>query len=151
MSPRRRLSAAVSAGSMVLALTACSGLEKPAPIVSIVSSGTSLYTEAQVFCFEGQTLAEANCARRATEVKELKVRAGQPVGIDLSKEVAERSWIYEIGEGEQRQQSEVRVDDHYYSLQLSIGSGVRVPLVIRTVDVENQVPTGEWQFVLVGE
>lgn len=148
MSPRRRLSAAVSVGSLLFALTAC---EKPAPIVSIVSGGTSLYTEAQVFCFEGQSLAEANCARRATEVKELKVRPGEPVGIDLSKEVADRGWIYEIGEGERRQQSDVRVDDHYYSLQLSIGRGVRVPLVIRTVDVENQVPTGEWAFVLVGE
>ena len=147
MSPRRRLSAALSAGSLLFALTAC---EKPAPIVSIVSSGTSIYTEAQVFCFEGQSLAEANCARRATEVKQLTVRPGQPVGIDLSKEVAERGWVYEIGECDRKQQSEVRTDDHYYSLQLSIGSGVRVPLIIRTVDVENRVPTGEWAFVLVG-
>jgi hypothetical protein len=148
MSRRRRLSAAVSAGSLLLALTAC---ERPSPLVTVVSSGNSVHSEAQVYCFEGQSVQEANCATRAEQVKELRVRSGQPIGIDVDKEVAERGWLIEVGEGEQAQQSSVFRDKHYFSFGLPLERGSRVPLTVRTVGGENpQAPTGEWSFVLVG-
>jgi hypothetical protein len=149
MSPRRRLSAAASAGFLVLTLAAC---EKPSPLVTLVSSGNTVHSEAQVYCFEGQSVQQANCAGRAEEVKELRVRPGQPIGIDVDKEVAERGWLIEVGEGEQAQQSNVFVDDHYFSFGFPIDRGQRIPLTIRTVGAEDpQAPTGEWSFVLVGE
>ncbi len=144
----RRLTAAAPAGLLVLTLAAC---EKPSPLVTLVSSGNTVHSEAQVYCFEGQSVQQANCASRAKQVKELRITPGQPIGIDVDKEVAERGWIYEIGEGEQTQQSDVKVNDHYFSLRVNLPPGRRVPLIIRTVDVEKQAATGEWSFVLVGE
>lgn len=149
MPPRRRLSASVCAGLVVFSLTAC---EKPSPLVTLVSSGNTVYSEAKVYCFEGQSVQQANCAGREEQVKELRVRSGQPIGIDVDKEVVERGWLIEVGEGEQAQQSSVFVDDHYFSFGLPLQPGNRVPLTVRTVGgADPQSPTGEWSFVLVGE
>lgn len=149
MPSRRRLSAVVSAALLVLALSAC---EKPSPLVTLVSSGNSVFSEARAYCFEGQSVQEANCASREQEVKELRVRSGQPIGIDVDKEIAERGWLIEVGEGEQAQQSEVFVDDHYFSFGLPLQPGSRVPFILRTVGGgDPQTPTGEWSFVLIGE
>ena len=148
MTARRRLTAAVSAGFALLVLTAC---EKPAPIVTVVSGGQSEWAEANTFCFEDQSFQEANCASRATGVTELPVRPGQQVGVDVSKEVAERGWLIELGEGEQAQRSELFEDDHYFSFTAPNLGPEGLPLTIRTIDESGQQQTGEWQFRLVAD
>ena len=146
MTARRRLTAAVSAGFALLVLTAC---EKPAPIVTVVSGGQSEWAEANTFCFEGQSAQNADCASRATGVTELEVRPGEQVGVDVSKEVVERGWLIELGQGEQAQQSPVFEDDHYFSFTAPNLGPEGLPLTIRTIDESGQVQTGEWQFRLV--
>lgn len=146
MTARRRLTAAMSAGFALLVLTAC---EKPAPIVTVVSGGQSEWSEATTFCFEGQSAQEANCASRATGVTELEVRPGERVGVDVSKEVVERTWLLELGEGEQAQQSPVFEDRHYFSFTAPNIGPEGLPLTIRTIDESGQVQTGEWQFRLL--
>jgi hypothetical protein len=146
MTARRRLTAAVSAGFALVVLTAC---EKPAPIVTVVSGGESEWAEANTFCFEGQSFQNADCASRATGVTELPVRPGEQVGIDVSREVVERGWLIELGQGEQAQQSPLLEDDHYFSFTAPNIGPDGLPLTVRTLDESGQQQTGEWQFVLV--
>ncbi len=64
-------------------------------------------TEATTWCFEGQTRRRVRRARdRATD--RLPVRAGETVGVDVDKELAEGGWYLELSapgaEGEQQPQ-----------------------------------------------
>jgi hypothetical protein len=94
MTSRRRLIAAASAA---LALAALTGCEKPAPLVTVVSGGESVYSEAAVFCFEeGQTLQSKQCAKRATKAPRLAVREGERIGIDVDEELKDRGWRLQI-------------------------------------------------------
>ncbi len=85
MNSRRRLLSAASAAGALLALTAC---EKPTPLVTVVSGGHSVYTEASSWCFEGQS--PPDCAERESGVTELRVRGGETVGVDVDDELADR-------------------------------------------------------------
>ena len=152
MTPRRRLLAAVSAtGAMAALLTGC---EKPAPIVTVVSGGTSVYSEAATFCFEEDaTLDAGQCAARESEVRELEVRAGERVGIDVDKELVDRGWQLEIADPQdpQRTQASSTITDHYFPFTApGIAEGGALMLTVRTVD-ESGAPTGEWLFELVNE
>ena len=149
MTARRRLLAAASATVALTALTAC---EKPAPLVTVVSGGQSVYSEASAFCFEeGQTLAAGDCAVREQEVPRLETRAGERVGIDVDKELVERGWQLEIVDpaDPQRTQASRTVKNHYFPLTApGIAAGGSLMLTVRTVDAQN-APTGEWRFELV--
>lgn len=152
MTPRRRLLAAAAATSAAAALL--TGCEKPAPIVTVVSGGTSAYAEAAAFCFEeDQTLEGGGCAQRETEVTELRVRPGERIGIDVDGEVAERGWQLVIADPQdpQRTQASGTITDHYFPFTApGIAPEGRLMLTVRTVDAQD-APTGEWQFALVGE
>lgn len=151
MTPRRRLLAALTAGLAVASLTGC---ERPAPIVTVVSGTTSEWKEADVFCFEGQSVEDGDCAERADGPTVLEVTPGQQVGVDVSKAVVDRGWFLELsppeGQG-QPQQSEVFEDQHYFGFTApSIGEqGLR--LTIRTLGEQGEqgAPSGEWTFDLV--
>ena len=152
MTPRRRLLAAVAATSAAAALL--TGCEKPAPTVTVVSGGTSIYTEASAFCFdEEQTLEGGECAQRSTELTELAVRPGERVGIDVDGELADRGWQLIIADPQdpQRTQASGTITDHYFPFTApGIAPESRLLLTIRTVDAED-APTGEWQFALVSK
>jgi hypothetical protein len=150
MNDRRRLLASASAAGALLALTAC---ETPAPIVTVVSGGESVYTEANTWCFEGQT--PPDCAERAEGVAELSVRGGETVGVDVDGEVADRGWYLELsepegqGQGSQPQRSEVQTGHYFTFTAPNLPSGSELLLTVHGVgEGEQQEPTGTWQFVL---
>ncbi len=149
MTARRRLLAAASATFAVTALTAC---EKPAPLVTIVSGGSSVYSEAATYCFEeGQTLDSGSCAARASELRTLEVRQGERIGIDVDKELVERGWQLELVDpaDPQRTQGSSTITDHYFPFTApGIAPKGTLLLTVRTVDANN-APTGEWRFELV--
>ena len=149
MTARRRLLAAASATFAVTALTAC---EKPAPLVTVVSGGTSVYSEAAAYCFEeDQTLAGGECAQRSPEVRRIEVRQGERIGIDVDKELVERGWQLEIQDpaDPQRTQASSTITDHYFPFTApGIAPGGTLVLIVRTVGADD-APTGEWQFELV--
>lgn len=165
MTARRRLLAAASATFALAVLTAC---EKPAPIVTLVSAGESVYNEAAVYCFdEGRTLQDEGCAERSDEVVELTTRPGEVVGVDVGKALAERGWeltlIDPTGQAN-TQRSGPLDDDHYFTFtapSLSpAGVDVRVQTVEPQLDENGEpqvddsglpvgVPTGEWRFRLL--
>ncbi len=151
MTARRRLLAAASATLSLAALTAC---EKPAPIVTLVSGGHSVYTEAATFCFEdGQKLESGECARRTSSLTRLEVRGGDVVGVDVDKELAERGWQLELQDPNDPQgtQRSPTIQDHYFTFTApGLQPGGRLLLTVRTVD-QQDAATGEWQFELVPE
>jgi len=149
VTPRRRLLTALTAGVAVVSLTGC---ERPAPIVTVVSGTTSEWKEADLYCFDGQSLQDDECLQRDEGPTVLGVKPGQQVGVDVSKAVADRGWYVELtqpGADAQPQQSEVFEDQHYFAFTApSIGEG-GLRLVVRTVSEDGQTDSGEWLFDLV--
>ena len=149
MTARRRLLAACSA---TLALAALTGCEKPAPLVTLVSGGQSVYTEANLYCFEpDKTVEGGDCAERAQGSTRLEVRQGETVGVDVGKDLVERGWRVQLGSAEnpeQVQSSAVLEDQHYFTFTAPPVPEEGTPLTVVTVD-EDDATTGEWLFLLV--
>jgi hypothetical protein len=146
MNARRPLACVAAVGAL-LALSAC---EKPAPIVTVVSGDESVYAEASTWCFEGQTGDE--CAERETEVTSIPVRAGETVGVDVDKELAEGGWYLELsapgGEGEQEPQRSEPQEGHYFNFTApSLAAGSTLDLQVRAIG-EGEEPRGEFRFRL---
>ena len=147
MTARRPLACVAAVGAL-LALSAC---EKPAPIVTVVSGGKSVYTEASTWCFEGQTGDE--CAERASGTTSLPVRAGETVGVDVDKELADNGWYLELSapgaDTEQQPQRSEQQEGHYFSFTApSLAQGSSLQLDVRAVG-EGEEPRGEFRFELV--
>ena len=154
MPARRRLLPAASALLCLAALAAC---EKPAPIVTVVNEGRSVYAEAATWCFEGQRGDE--CATRGSGTNRLEVLAGT-LGVDVDKELADGRWIVTLIDAARPEQplvnSGVREDSHYYSFDLpELPPQTRLVLTVRAL-AEGEVTEGSepeargtWQFELV--
>ena len=148
MNARRPLACVAAVGAL-LGLSAC---EKPAPIVTVVSGGQSVYTEAATWCFEDQT--PPDCAERGSGTTSIPVRAGETVGVDVDKELADGGWYLELsapgggGEQQQPQRSEPQ-EGHYFSFTApSLAEGSSLQLDVRAVG-EGEEPRGEFRFELV--
>lgn len=153
MNARRRLPAAACS---VLLLAVLSGCEKPAPIVTLVNAGQSVYAEANVFCFEGQSDAEGNCSTREQGVTTLEVEGGQPLGIDVAKELSDRGWVAfaadDSGQGSQEPQQviEVQREEHYAAFEMPrLRQGGALLLTVRALGPNDDGSSGEWRFRLV--
>ena len=149
MNARRPLACACSVGAL-LALTAC---EKPAPIVTVVSGGQSVYTEASSWCFEDQKPPE--CAEREDEVPELQVRPGEKLGVDVGKQVVERGWYISLSpeggaaEGQQaaEPQRSAPQEGHYFTFTVPNLPEEGALLNVLALG-EGEEPTGEFTFRL---
>lgn len=155
MNARRRLLATTSAVGALLALTACA-LEKPAPLVTLVSGGESIHKEANTWCFEGQE--PPGCAERAQGTKELSVRGGETVGVDVGDEVAERGWFIELsdptaGPGAAPQRSEPQTGHYFAFTAPNLPSGTTLDLTVKALPEQELAdpvaePSGVWRFTL---
>lgn len=151
MTARGRLSTAAVGVLSLFALSAC---EKPAPIVTVVNAGRSVYSAATTYCFEGQSVPKGDCAVRAPGTTGIAVEGGKPVGIDVAKPLVDRGWIVELSDpaargaqAQQPQQSEVQ-HTHYYSFTApNLPQGSALLLVVRALGNGDQ-PSGEWRFTL---
>jgi len=156
MTARRQLAAAARLSAVGVAVLALSGCEKPAPIVTVVSGTTSEWKEADVYCFEGQSLADDECVQRAEGPIRLEVSPGDRVGVDVDKDVVERGWYLELGgvagEGEV-QASDIQLDKHYFSFTApALGpDGLRLTVKAVGDDGPRGPHSGEWVFELVPE
>jgi len=151
MTARSGLLAGLTAALAVVALTGCS---KPTPLVSVVAGGTTVHTDATLYCFAGQSIAKKDCRiadGRTPTV--LRVKPGQQVGIDVAKQLATSGWVVVLpGTGQAQAQSSGKQTGHYLTFvpQFSQQSP-RVDLEVRMLDHgSTSKPTvGVWQFVLV--
>ncbi len=146
MNARRPLACVAAVGAL-LALSAC---EKPAPIVTVVSGAQSVYAEANTWCFEDQT--PPDCAERASGTTSIPVRAGETVGVDVDKELADGGWYLELSApegGDQQPQRSEPQEGHYFSFTApSLAGGSTLQLDVRAVG-EGEEPRGEFRFELV--
>jgi hypothetical protein len=151
MTARSGLLAGLTAALSLVTLTGCS---KPTPIVSVVSSGDVVHTDATLFCFAGQSIANKDCRTDAAKVpKVVRVKPGQPVGIDVSKELATSGWVVVLpGQGQGQDQSSGKQISHYLSFTPQFTQQApQVDLDVRMLDHGDATkPTiGLWRFVLV--
>ena len=144
MNARRLLASACSVGAL-LALTGC---EKPAPIVTVLSNGHSVYAEANRWCFEGQTWPD--CAERHEGATTIEVSpGGGTIGVDVDKELADTGWFVQVAEAGQEQDGgqPTEVQEGHYAT-FSFGE-VRRELLLTVYAVgEGDEPAGEWTFRL---
>ena len=150
-SRRRRLTAALGACAAVLGLAGC---ERPTPIVTLYSSGVSLYDDALSYCFEGQDPArepgtEGAC-RFDTEgraPKVLEVRPGEEVVVDVDREIADAGWLVLLN-GKPVATAD---DEHVSRFQPDFNEGVILGVEVRKL-ADPRDPsraTGIWQFQVV--
>jgi hypothetical protein len=148
MDPRRRLRTTACAVGALLALTAC---EKPTPLVTVVSGGASVYTEASTWCFEDQDPPE--CSEHEPGTPSLSVRGGETIGIDVDKELAEEGWQIALALAsapEEADQPWGEQDGHYFSFELpaNIPTDSALLLTVLIPGGEGEEPRGLWQFRL---
>lgn len=156
-SRRRRLTAALGACAAVLGLAGC---ERPTPIVTLYSSGTSLYDYALSYCFEGQDPArepgtEGACrfdtAGRSAKV--LEVRPGEEVLVDVDRELSESGWVVVLRGSQQGQASRLATqeDEHVTHFQPDFTQSPVITVEVQRLErpAEDARPTGIWQFQIV--
>lgn len=151
MTARSRLVAGLTVAVSLVALTGC---QKPTPLVSLISSGETVHTDATIYCFEGQSARQQNC--RAPQDKAptvLKVKAGQQVGIDVAKDIADAGWVVVLpgdDEDPSNDQASGKQDTHYFAFTPQF-QNAPLRVEVRMLDGgRTDAPTiGNWQFVLV--
>ena len=147
MNARRPLACVAAVGAL-LALSAC---EKPAPIVTVVNEGRTVYAEASTWCFEGQSGDE--CAERSEEPKAVQVQGGT-LGIDVDKELADGGWLFSIVDEARPDEplftSEVQEENHYYALPdlPPMRQGTTWTLRVQALTEEGEPGRGSWEFRL---
>ncbi len=154
----RLLTAGTAAASLLL-LTAC---EQPTPIVSVVSGGKTVHSEATSWCFEGQEPSaepggESGCSIDEGLAPELlRVQPGDQVGIDVSRELSDSAWVVVLrpqvgsdGQQAQEQASPVQ-DEHYFAFAPQFDGGVPIEMQVRSLASADAgaAVTGVWRFVL---
>ena len=154
---RRRLAATVAASAALIGLTAC---ERPTPIVTLYSGGTSLYDEAFSYCFPGQDPAKepgtpGACrfdADRQPEV--LEVRPGDEVVVDVDREIADSGWyvVLQATVGGQPRSSRLATQqDHVTSFQPVFTQPPTIRVQVHKLEAprDDAKPVGVWQFTIV--
>ena len=140
--------ASVAVGALLLVgLTGC---EKPTPGVTLSSGTRSVHIESTTYCREGQSAAAQNCVEHLTRVGQIRVKAGNPVSVDVDKSIAENGWILVLPAANQR--SEVQ-DQHHFSYTPDFSGSPFVDLEVRSLDhvSDKALTTGIWKFRLVQE
>ncbi len=155
-----RLLGAGTAAACLL-LTGCSNLDKPSPIVSLVSGGSFAHSEATSYCFDGQSPSvepgsKGGCSFTERTPELLQIRPGEQVGVDVSKQLADAAWVVVLkpqgpgpdGQPAQEQSSGVQ-NSHYFTFEPGF-SGVPVELQVRSLasSAPDAAVTGVWRFVL---
>lgn len=157
----RLLAAGTAAASLLL--SGC-GLEKPSPIVSVVSGGEFTHSEATSWCFEGQDPeqepgSKAGCSFTESRPELIRVRPGEQVGVDVEKALSDRAWVVVLkpqggssGEQPQEQASPIQ-DEHYFAFVPQFEGGAPLELQVRSLasDRPDAAVTGVWRFVLAPE
>ena len=148
MTPRRTTMTALSGSLALLALAGCT---KPTPAVTLVSDGQRVRTEATLYCRDGQSPQQHNCASAKHGPTVLSVRAGAQVGVDVDKTLADHGWF--LRDPRTNDRSPVQ-DTHYMTFTADFSrakpAGVLTFEVVSVDHVaEDARITGTWVLQLV--
>ena len=146
------------AAAALLLVSGC-GTAKPSPIVTLVSGGNSVNSEAVLYCFDGQDPDDQDCRVEEGKVPEvIRVQPGEQVGIDVDKALADENWVVVLrpqggapGEdGQPQEQASPIQDEHYFSFVPQFAGGAPLELEVRKLAGEDagSDQVGLWSFVL---
>ena len=143
--PGRRLVTAVAGTVLLVTLSGC---EKPTPGVTLSSGSRSVHVESTVFCRDGQSAEKRNCVEHLSRVGIIKVKAGEPVAVDVDSGLAKHGWRVVILDPNEA--SPVQ-DVHHFSFTPQFNRGPVMQVEIRSLDrvADDARTTGVWKFQLV--
>lgn len=128
----RRLAPALA----VLALVGVTACEKPAPQVTIASSGRVINVDASRYCFD-------ECRDHDAAPKSIRIRGNTTVSIDVPKRVAEKGWVVQLGDQSLFQKP--RKESHFSLSIPTIAQDQPVEVTILEAGGGAQ-PTGVWKM-----
>lgn len=130
------------AGVALLTGGLLAGCEKPTPIVTLTSGGSSEWTEASRYCYR-----DGECREGRRPVPVIEVRAGEPVLVDVDAAVADDRWYVTDGSIRSPFQDDTayRFDPASFPAFREQG---RVLVRVTQGDGEGE-PEGVWAFTLV--
>jgi hypothetical protein len=146
----RRTLAALAAGVSLLALAGC---ERPLPEVSLQTRTAYVSQPAALWCFSNADAAANRCRTGEAEPREVRVREGYPVAIDVPAEVGKAPWLVRLSvPGNPRaQRSPILKDKTHLSLTPTFAGSphLLVEVVSGRYDGREIVEAGSWRFLLV--
>lgn len=153
MQARRRLAVALAATAALVGLTGC---DKPTPLVTLYSGNAVVHDDALSYCFSGQNPATppgtAGACRYAPHtLKVLKVRPGDEVTVDVSKDLADAGWFVAL-RGSNNQASRLATQsEHVTSFQPDFSQSPTYVVEVQklTSPADNATSVGVWRFTIV--
>jgi hypothetical protein len=146
----RRALAALAAGVSLFALAGC---ERPLPEVSMQTRTTYVSQPAALWCFTNADAAAGRCRTGDTEPRQVHVREGYPVAIDLPTEVGKAPWFVRLSVpgNPQSQRSPILSDKTHLSLTPTFAGSPQllVEVVSGRYDGREIVEAGTWRFLLI--
>jgi hypothetical protein len=147
----RRALAVLAAGVSLFALAGC---ERPLPDVSLQSRGTYVSEPAIRYCFEPEKGPDG-CRTRHASPREVPVRDGASVGIDVPREIG-ALWDVEVsipGNPAAKQRVGLQSDKTHLSVTPRFAQSPRllVEVVSGRYSGGSVLESGRWQFLLVQE
>ncbi|MFE5333722.1 DUF2771 domain-containing protein [Embleya sp. NPDC056575] len=148
MKTRRPAALAGAAVLGALALTGCN-LDKPTPIVTMVSGTTSVHSEAECYKDDGSIDEKKvdGCLNKTDGLTKLSVSEGGGFSIGVDKELADDGWVLLV-DGKPQTQSPIKTT-YYSGLRLSYGTPEKEsePLLVQVVQPDGkQGYRGVWSF-----
>lgn len=143
MPSRRAAAIALLVASAPVLLAAC---DKPTPRVAVHVNGSTEFADASVFCFEGQSIDDEECAVASVEPPELVMQQLDRVGVDVPSEIADNGYVVEVGgRAAGRIQQET-----YFGIPLSLPDGEQTTLRVVALSQPDEMAevTGVWRFTL---
>jgi hypothetical protein len=148
MPARRPLAAAAAVAALLLTLSGC---QKPTPGVTLVSGGDSVHTESATFCRDGQSATKQNCVVHKDQIGVIRVRQGDPVGIDVDRTLSKHGWL--LYDADQKARSEIQ-NTHYFAYtpdftNRPLKSVINLEVWSTDHVAQDAGVTGVWRFQLI--
>jgi hypothetical protein len=121
-----------------LALVSVTACEKPAPQITVASSGRVINVDASRYCFK-------TCRDHKPADKSISVKGNTTVAFDVPKRVAKKGWIIQLGQ--QPLFVEPLKESHFTLTLPTIGQDQQVPVTItQAAPGAGGEPTGMWKM-----
>ncbi|MFF7247918.1 DUF2771 domain-containing protein [Embleya sp. NPDC008237] len=147
MKTRRPAALAGAAVLGALALTGCN-IDKPTPLVTLVTGSTSVHSEAECYKDDG-TIDDAkvsDCLNK-TKLKTISVDEGGSFSVGVDKKIADAGWLL-LFDGKPQTQSVIKTT-FYSDIRLKYGSPQKddEPILVQVVQPDGeQGYRGIWAF-----
>ncbi|MGC0422382.1 DUF2771 domain-containing protein [Embleya sp. AB8] len=147
MKTRRPAALAGAAVLGALALTGCN-IDKPTPLVTLVSGSTSVHSEAECYKENG-TLDEAKAedCLKSTDGKTISVGEGGSFAVGVDKKIADAGWALLIN-GKQQSQTPIKTT-YVKGMSLTYGepTAESAPITVQVVQPDGKTGyRGIWTF-----